>query len=46
VFLFFEMPLLRASPAALSMYVICTVKLDEKKSKHADLAQESRFGSV
>jgi hypothetical protein len=26
--------------------VICTVKLDEEKSKHAGLAQESRFGSA
>jgi len=29
-----------------AQYVICTVKLDEEKSKHVGLAQESRFGSA
>ncbi len=26
--------------------MICTVKLDEEKAKHAGLAQENRFGSA
>ncbi len=26
--------------------MICTVQLDEEKSKHVGLAQESRFGSA
>jgi hypothetical protein len=29
-----------------AQYVICRVKLDEGKSKHADLAQENGFGSA